>query len=192
MADQKELFAGIRKRFAEQKVTPRKGYSTFLEALRRREELLKEQAYPEPGQVLSKFKEIAGFNPKAAEELTAREYKIRGAPYEETLRYREAAESAEAKMQNELENLRTKLETQRQKELTKAESERVAGVKTRAMQEIWRQQHPEWDENRIRLELRRRNLLKHYKKPPGTASTPTTPSENIWEKIGWHPFGLGE
>lgn len=161
----------IMESFKQRRIQRRQGYSSRANALRAREDFLREQAYPEPGAIHSQFQDIGEFDPEAAERLTSKEQAIRRGPYEAVVGARREAESEEERALSEQEAFSEEFKAKRAAQETKQEKERVAGVKSRASQEIMRQQHPDWGEDRIRLELRKRNELRFYVPPEKRTTT---------------------
>ena len=183
MARDEERSKRIREEFKKKRIEKRQGYLDPMNALRKREELLKAQAYPEAGSIWSKFKDIAAINPEAAEQLTSKEYDIRQLPYRGISGELEAAETAREKMLSAQSKLQKQLAREQNKVRTAQEREYGRGVKARAQQEIWRTdpKYVEWDEKRIRLELRKRDQLRFY--TPPKKKTETKSSGGLLERL---------
>ena len=93
----------IMERFKQRRIQRRQGYSSRSNALRAREEQLREEAYPEPGEIFKRYEGIAEFDPEAAERLTSREQGIRRGPYESVVGARREAETEEERALSEQE-----------------------------------------------------------------------------------------
>lgn len=178
----------IMEKFRKSRIERRQGYSDPVNALRRQEEIYREQAYPEPGVIHSQFQNIAEFDPAAAERLTSNEYGIRALPHQAAASALSIAENAKEKMEKETEKLMEELAKAKSDKLETENKERIKGVKARAQQDIWREEiatgkKEDWDEKRIKLELRKKNWRRFYEKPKDDIGTTRKGRRNPYEWI---------